>query len=57
VQENDMGPWILGLTVLGVTLLGLLPIWRHSKAWGSGPSTALALLVLVMTVALMTERA
>lgn len=42
------------LVVLLVMLIGALPTWPHSRAWGYRPSGALtALLVVVVILALL----
>jgi len=42
------------LIVLVLALLGVIPNWRHSKAWGYGPSGVVGLLAVVVVVMLAT---
>ena len=42
------------LIILVLLLLGALPTWPHSRAWGYGPSGLLGvILVVVLVLALM----
>ncbi|MBU1565668.1 MAG: DUF3309 domain-containing protein [Proteobacteria bacterium] len=40
------------LIILVLALLGVIPVWPHSRSWGYGPSggTGLILIVLVLLV-------
>lgn len=44
------------LILLILILLGAIPAWPHSKAWGYGPSGGLGLVVLVIVILLLTGR-
>jgi hypothetical protein len=44
------------LVIAVLMLLGVLPTWPHSRAWGYGPSTGLGLVVLVLAVLLLSGR-
>ncbi len=45
------------LIVLAVmVLLGLIPVWPHSRSWGYGPSGGLGLIVVVLLVLMLTGR-
>ncbi len=44
------------LIVLILILVGALPTWPHSRAWGYGPSGGLGLLVVVLLVLLLMGR-
>ncbi len=44
------------LILLVLLLVGAIPTWPHSAAWGYGPSGALGLVVLVVVVLLVTGR-
>jgi len=45
------------LVVLAVLmLLGVIPVWPHSRSWGYGPSGGLGLIVLVVLILLLTGR-
>jgi hypothetical protein len=41
------------LIVLVLLLLGVIPSWPHSKAWGYGPSGGLGLIVVILLVLLL----
>ena len=44
------------LIVLLLMLVGVVPAWPHSRAWGYGPSGGLALVVVVLVVLLLMGR-
>lgn len=44
------------LIVLVLMLIGALPTWPHSRAWGYGPTGGLALLVVILLVLVLTGR-
>jgi hypothetical protein len=39
-----------------LVLLGVLPTWPHSAAWGYGPSGALGLVLIVLLILFLTGR-
>ena len=41
------------LIVLLLILVGALPTWGHSRAWGYGPSGGLGLVVLILIILLV----
>jgi hypothetical protein len=44
------------LVILILMLLGVVPTWPHSRAWGYGPSGGIGLLVIVLLVLILTGR-
>lgn len=44
------------IVVLILLMIGALPRWSHSAAWGYGPSGGLGLIVLVLLILLLTGR-
>ena len=50
----SLGTIIIIVLVLG--LLGIIPIWPHSRSWGYGPSGGVGLIVLILVVLLLTGR-
>lgn len=42
------------LLLLVLALIGVVPIWPHSRNWGYGPSGGTAVLVIVVLALLMT---
>jgi len=38
------------LIVLVLLLIGAIPAWPHSRAWGYGPSGGLGLIVVILIV-------
>jgi hypothetical protein len=44
------------LVILILLLIGALPLWPYSSAWGYYPSGGLGLLVLVLVILLLTGR-
>jgi hypothetical protein len=45
------------LIILILALVGALPSWPHSRGWGYGPSGLLGLVVVVLLVMALLERA
>ncbi|MDR3448113.1 MULTISPECIES: DUF3309 family protein [unclassified Dyella] len=41
------------LLIIVLLLLGVLPTWPYSRAWGYGPSSGLGLIVIVLIVLLV----
>jgi len=44
------------LIVLVLALLGVIPVWSHSRTWGYGPSGGFGLAVIILVVLLLTGR-
>jgi hypothetical protein len=42
--------------LLVLLLIGVLPIWPYSSAWGAYPSGGLGLIVLILVILLLTGR-
>jgi Protein of unknown function (DUF3309) len=45
------------LIILVLALLGALPTWPHSRAWGYGPSGLLGVLLVVVLLMALLDRA
>lgn len=41
------------LIILVLMLVGAVPTWPHSKAWGYGPSGGLGLILLIVIILLL----
>ena len=41
------------LIILILILLGVIPTWPHSRAWGYGPSGALGLVVVILLILIL----
>ena len=44
------------LIVLVLLLLGVIPAWPHSRAWGYGPSGGLGVVVIIIIILLLMGR-
>ncbi len=53
ILENVMNLGTALLIILILMLIGVIPTWPHSQAWGYMPSTVLGLLVLLVLVLLI----
>jgi hypothetical protein len=51
-----MGLGTILLIVLILMLVGVIPTWPHSRAWGYGPSSGLGLIVVVLLILLLMGR-
>jgi hypothetical protein len=43
------------LVVVVLLLLGVLPVWPHSRRWGYAPSGGLGLVLLIVLVVLLVS--
>jgi hypothetical protein len=41
------------LIILILALVGIIPIWPHSRSWGYGPSGGIGLIVLIIVILLL----
>jgi Protein of unknown function (DUF3309) len=55
--EIDMTLSTLLLIILVLALVGALPSWPHSRSWGYGPSGLLGLVLVVLLVMALLDRA
>lgn len=44
------------IIVLVLALIGIVPVWPHSRGWGYGPSGVGGLILLILVVLLLTGR-
>ena len=44
------------LVILILALLGIIPIWPHSRSWGYAPSGAVGLIVVILLIMLLLGR-
>jgi len=44
------------LVILILMLLGVIPIWPHSRSWGYKPSGGLGLILIILLVLLVLGR-
>ena len=44
------------LIILVLVLIGIVPAWPHSKAWGYGPTGGIGLIVAVLLILLLMGR-
>jgi uncharacterized protein DUF3309 len=45
------------LVILAVlVMLGVIPVWSHSRKWGYGPSGGLGLVIVIVVILLLTGR-
>ena len=44
------------LVILILALVGIIPIWPHSRSWGYLPSGGLGLVVLILVILLLSGR-
>lgn len=42
------------LIILVLVLIGVIPVWPHSRTWGYGPSGGLGLILIVLLILLVT---
>ena len=44
------------LIILVLMLIGVIPAWPHSRAWGYGPSGGLGLILIIVIILLLLGR-
>ncbi len=44
------------IIILILGLLGVIPIWPHSRSWGYIPSSSVGLVLLILVLLLLLER-
>lgn len=44
------------LIILVLMLIGAIPTWPHSRAWGYGPSGGLGLVLIIVIILLLLGR-
>ena len=44
------------LATLVLALLGVIPVWPHSRSWGYAPSGGFGLIVIILVILLLTGR-
>lgn len=44
------------LIVVVLALIGVIPIWPHSRSWGYAPSGAVTVIVVVLAILLLSGR-
>ncbi|MFH0782260.1 MAG: DUF3309 family protein [Pseudomonadota bacterium] len=44
------------LIILVLALLGMIPVWPHSRSWGYGPSGGTGLILVVVVLLLVFGR-
>lgn len=44
------------LVILILALIGVIPAWPHSRAWGYGPSGGIGVIVMILVVLVLLGR-
>ena len=44
------------LVILILALLGIIPVWPHSRSWGYAPSGGIGLVVMILLILLLLGR-
>jgi hypothetical protein len=53
-QESAMSIGTVLLIVLVLILLGVIPVWPHSRRWGYAPGGIVGLIVVVLLILVLT---
>jgi len=51
-----MGVGTILLLILVLALLGVIPTWPHSRAWGYGPSGGVGLILAIVLILFLLGR-
>lgn len=41
------------LIIVVLALVGMIPVWPHSRSWGYGPSGGIGLIVVILVILLL----
>lgn len=41
------------LIIVVLALVGMIPVWPHSRSWGYGPSGGVGLIVVILVILLL----
>ncbi len=44
------------LVILILALLGIIPVWPHSRSWGYAPSGGVGLVLIILVILLLSGR-
>lgn len=44
------------IIIFALMLIGVLPIWGHSRSWGYGPGGTVGLILVILIVLVLTGR-
>lgn len=44
------------LVILVLALVGIIPVWPHSRSWGYAPSGAIGLVLIILVILLLLGR-
>jgi hypothetical protein len=55
-EGNTMTISTLLIIVLVLLLIGAIPAWPHSRAWGYGPSGIVGVLVVILLILVLMGR-
>jgi hypothetical protein len=44
------------IVILILALVGVIPVWPHSRSWGYGPGGVVGLVVIILVVLLLLGR-
>ena len=44
------------LVILILALVGIIPIWPHSRGWGYAPGGGVGLIVVILVILILTGR-
>ena len=51
-----MGLYTILIIILILALVGVLPTWGHSRAWGYGPSGVVGVILIILLIMALTGR-
>ena len=55
-KEHDLSLGTILLILLVLALVGVIPTWPHSRAWGYGPSGVVGVILVVLLVLVLMGR-
>jgi len=55
-RRTNMSIGTIILIILVLALVGIIPVWPHSRSWGYAPGGGVGLIVVILVVLLLTGR-
>jgi Protein of unknown function (DUF3309) len=55
-KGKAMGIGTILLVVLVLALVGVIPMWGHSRQWGYGPSGGVGLILVIVLILILLGR-
>jgi hypothetical protein len=55
-RERKMSLGIILIIILILALVGIIPVWPHSRSWGYAPGGVVGVVVIILVILLLMGR-